>query len=597
MTVKTNNKIAETSKPGNSFKRYLSLKLATAALLSAPLLASAGTWTPLTNQPTFLNPPSQCAIYHNPLCAPSGQYSYGGVLAANLLTNGSVLVEGIVVDDTGNFKFVEYKLTPDIYGNYVNGTWSQVASLPDAFDSATNVTGWGPETLNGGIMPDGRVLYQGGEYSGNVPRNNVIGAPLGYGFALDGRGAIYDPVADTWTPLPPPNSQNLYPAVAPVLSGWNSVYSYPRYPFPFTGDLVNAIGDSPATFLADGRYMVGPKLSEQTFILDANTLTWTSTGTGKNDVNAESGWTLLPNGKVLSIDVYISYWFGLIPAYPGGGENAQLYDPTTGEWTSAGFTPSALSDFPDGEIGPAVLMADGRVWATGSNGNTALYNYKTNQWSPGPTFPTTTFNNQTLQLGANDVGAAVLPNGNVLIGADTYGEGAPTVFFEFDGNSLIPEPAIPNSSIVGGVIMLELPSGQILEFDETTDVEIYTPSNAIKNNHLSRYYVPVILSAPHNVQPNQSYLLAGKGLNGVSQGAMYGDDWQTATNYPLVRITNQKTGHVFYSRTYDFSSMAVASSDTVTTKFEVPASQEHGPSNLEVVTNGIPSKPVHINVK
>jgi hypothetical protein len=31
----------------------------------------------------------------------------------------------------------------------------------------------------------------------------------------------------------------------------------------------------------------------------------------------------------------------------------------------------------------------------------------------------------------------------------------------------------------------------------------------------------------------------------------YGDDSQAAANYPLVRITNDRTGHVFYSRTHD----------------------------------------------
>jgi hypothetical protein len=77
----------------------------------------------------------------------------------------------------------------------------------------------------------------------------------------------------------------------------------------------------------------------------------------------------------------------------------------------------------------------------------------------------------------------------------------------------------------------------------------------------------------------------------MSQGAAYGDDVQAATNYPLVRITNLRTGHVRYSRTHDHSSMAVASNDLVTTYFDVPAGQEPGLSELEVVANGIPSFP------
>jgi len=57
---------------------------------------------------------------------------------------------------------------------------------------------------------------------------------------------------------------------------------------------------------------------------------------------------------------------------------------------------------------------------------------------------------------------------------------------------------------------------------------------------------------------------------------MFGDEGQSATNYPLVRITNLRTHHVFYSRTHDHSSMAVASDDEVSTHFDVPSRQEFG---------------------
>ena len=75
--------------------------------------ARAGEWTPLANQPTFLNPPSLCAQYPNANCAPAGGYSYGFVLNANLLTDGSILVEAVAVDDSYDYAFVEYKLTPE----------------------------------------------------------------------------------------------------------------------------------------------------------------------------------------------------------------------------------------------------------------------------------------------------------------------------------------------------------------------------------------------------------------------------------------------------------------------------------------------------
>jgi hypothetical protein len=83
----------------------------------------------------------------------------------------------------------------------------------------------------------------------------------------------------------------------------------------------------------------------------------------------------------------------------------------------------------------------------------------------------------------------------------------------------------------------------------------------------------------------------------MSQASAYGDDYQSATNYPLVRITNNQTGYVFYSRTHNHNGMAVASGDLVSTHFDVPANQERGPSRLEVVVNGIPSASVAVMVK
>jgi len=41
----------------------------------------------------------------------------------------------------------------------------------------------------------------------------------------------------------------------------------------------------------------------------------------------------------------------------------------------------------------------------------------------------------------------------------------------------------------------------------------------------------------------------------------------------------------------------VASQATVSTKFDVPASIETGASTLEVVANGIPSKPVSVTIQ
>jgi hypothetical protein len=89
------------------------------------------------------------------------------------------------------------------------------------------------------------------------------------------------------------------------------------------------------------------------------TLTWTETGTAtKNDFNAEAGWVPLPNGKVLTMDIYLDYWAGYIPTGPLD-ENTELYDSKTSPGTTTGTLNLPLTYFPIGEVGPALLRPDG----------------------------------------------------------------------------------------------------------------------------------------------------------------------------------------------------------------------------------------------
>jgi hypothetical protein len=78
---------------------------------------------------------------------------------------------------------------------------------------------------------------------------------------------------------------------------------------------------------------------------------------------------------------------------------------------------------------------------------------------------------------------------------------------------------------------------------------------------------------------------------------MYGDDAESATNYPLVRIKNNATGHVFYAKTHNHSTMAVATGSTsVSSDFDVAGATESGASTLAVVANGIPSSATSVTV-
>lgn len=532
-------------------------RISAAAVAASPAAASSSTaspWQPLNNQPPFTTT----------VC----NGGFPGAGNPLLLTDGSVIVQ-----DAGCPNW--WRLTPDNTGSYANGTWTQIGSLPP---------GYSPLYHSSAVLPDGRVIIMGGEY--NVV-DGVFFTP-----AWTAEGAIYDPVADAWTSVAPPP----FFSVIEIVPG---VYG-------------QTIGDAQSIVLANGTYMQADCCTFQSALLDPKTLTWTPTGAGKYDPNDEEGWTLLPNADVLAVDAYVP--LGGFPYIPSG-TNSELYNPATGSWHSAGSTIVQLWDSgltcgeanaapptPTFELGPAVLRSDGTVFYTGSNtcagetGNTAIYNSRTGHWHPGPTFPEV---DGVTDINIADGPASWEPNDKVLMMASPEYGSPPSFFFEWDGTHLQQVPGPPNAPTDGSYYgnMLVLPTGQILLTDFSGDIELYNPTIGAQDREFQRKIAPVVLNAPSLVARGGSYQVRGIGLNGVTQGAAYGDDVQGATNFPLVRITNLRTSHVFYSRTHDHSSMAVASDAVVSTHFDVPAVQERGLSLLQVVANGIASQPVLVFVR
>ncbi len=444
--------------------------------------------------------------------APDGAY------VEYLLTDGSVLVQGHGCSDW-------WKLTPSNTGSYINGTWIQVASLP---------AGYSPYATSGAVLADGRFLLTGGEYSN-----------CGAQFTLTNQSAIYDAKKNTWTMVAPP-------------TGWYD------------------IGDSPSVVLPDGKFLMGRKTNKDMAELDPVTLKWTAVGsTGKSDFDAEEGWTLMPDGTVLTYDVK-------------NNPNSEIYNRSTQTWTTAGSTVANLQGppvegcinyghnhvyCPPGETGPGILRPDGTVFATGalhqgaSTGHTAIYNPSTHKWTAGPDFP----NGDA----AGDSFAALLTNGNVLV-LGNFG-----TMYEFNGSTMTP-------TTQGYGSLMVLPNGQVL----VAGVAVYTSTGTYQSA-----WAPKITSSPASVTRGSTYKISGQQFNGLSQAASFGDEFGTATNYPLVRITNVATGHVFYAKTHNHSTMGVATgTTTVFTHFDVPAKMETGASTLQVVANGIPSKKVTITV-
>ena len=343
------------------------LILAAALLAGTSLGARAGSVTPVTNVPA------------------------DGVIYGFLLTDGSLLFQGGLLQDFYRFK-------PDSKGSYVNGTLYPAAALPPNYI---------PYATSGGVLPDGRVLLIGGEYT--LLSNNTLT------FSFTNQMAIYDPNADTWTMIAPP--------------------------FNTAGDW-DFIGNSPWALLPNGHLLLGEKFSKAMAEFNPKTLAWTNVSShAKDDIFAEEGFTLLPDGSVLDVNVTDpNFAQRFIPNV----------NPANSGWVNAGSTPERLPTIgdtnsakniiydngmrvyhPPGEIGPAILRPDGTVFATGAActikgaptdpdacvtyqpvAHSAVYDIKTNSWTAGPDLPT----HGTLGgEGAGDTWSSLLPNGNVLV--------------------------------------------------------------------------------------------------------------------------------------------------------------------------------------
>src|SRR5882757_2657794 len=124
----------------------------------------AGTWTDLNNQPG------------------------ANIDTMLLLTDGRVFAHEF---QSKNW----HTLTPPDSGDYRDGRWDQVASLPDnsaipaSFGGPTNA----PTFFASAVFADGRVFVAGGEYNlANPNSNDTLAAQ------------IFDPRNGHWTAIPTP---------------------------------------------------------------------------------------------------------------------------------------------------------------------------------------------------------------------------------------------------------------------------------------------------------------------------------------------------------------------------------------------------------
>jgi len=416
-----------------------------------------------------------------------------------LLTDGTVMVQGY---SPGNNWM---RLTPDATGSYVNGTWSNRApmSIPRLYFASH-------------VLQSGNVWVLGGEYAG-------FGLPA----VWTNTGERYNTLTNTWSPIA----------------------HHPETQF----------GDDPSMLLSNGKILAGSIGTRNSYLYDIATNTWSfAAAKVYNDRSDEEGWVKLPDGSVLTYDLFQSI--------ATGGSYAEKYVPATNKWvsispsdgTASGFIPQLSSPAIGFELGPLVRLQDGRIFVIGATEHTAFYDPSNNSWAPGPDI-IGTINGNPARFGADDAPAAVLPNGHVLFTADAGPAlgifRPPTEVFDFDPNTnTISQVASPTPDLaqVPAFItrMLMLPTGQVLFSDTDTQLWVYTPDGA----------------APQNLRPSVQgiqyqgggvFVLTGMRLNGQNAGSNYGDDVETDENYPIVRLTAQN-GKVFYARTTNWSTTEVA---------------------------------------
>jgi Immunoglobulin I-set domain/Kelch motif len=470
-----------------------------------------------------------------------------------LLSDGTVLCANNPDLYSGNAGFVWYRLTPDPFGHYTEGEWSDISSMHDSRLAYTSQ-----------LLADGRLFVAGGEYG-------------------SGRSTaeIYDPLDDTWTYVNPPAS---------ILD--------PTQPSPSpAGGPNQGFVDSESTVLPNGNVLinpVSPKAKQVAVIYNPISNTWSNAGIATGIMD-EASWVKLPDGSVLTVNTDTN--------------NSERYIPSLNQWIQDKNLPVSiwqpLGTNYAGETGPAFLLPNGNAIFFGGNGHTAIYtpSGSTNfgNWIAGPDIPG--------GLGSADGPGAMMPNGIILLTATqppfVDGSGKlnftkPTSFFEYDYSAgpvgtftQVNGPTGLTESLQSeGMCMLMLPDGSVLFSDSTEQnfpatgakLYVYVPSG----NQVSTGRPSISTITPN---ADGSFHLTGYNLNGISEGGSYGDDEQMSTDYPIIQFQDTNNAHIDYGRTFNWTGRGGAYG-AGTVEFTLPAGLIPQTYLVSVSANGIISDPV-----
>ncbi len=448
------------------------------------------------------------------------------------------------------------------------GTWTALANSPPAGVNHAMVLSDGTIYTDNGngdccrLTPDIHGSYQNGTWtrltsmnysrlffaSSVLTNGNIFVAGGEYG---SGRrhAELFDPLNNVWTKIPDP------------------------LPGPAFSDAIGKI-------LPNGNVLVAP-VSQFGGCLIYNVAgnSWLSAGSALNQ--NETCWVKLISDCILTIDT--------------GAQTSEHYVPSLNQWVVDGNVPVPVYGW-GAELGGGFLLPNGKVFYIGGSTNTAIYTPGATVTSPGSWVAGPPMVFDAGELGAVDAPSAMMVNGKILCALGPVGGfNSPTSFYEYDyiSNAFTAVSAPGGGSTYGSapyvLSFLCLPDGNVLMVggQNSTSLYIYTPDGTPLAQG-----VPGIASITENL--NGSYHLIGTNLNGISEGAAYGDDEQMDSNYPLVRMTNTTSGNVYFARTFNWNSTSVQTGNKlVTTEFSLPQSLPAGTYSLVVLANGNPSAPTN----
>jgi len=431
-----------------------------------------------------------------------------------------------------------YILSPASDGTYENGTWTGPYNMQ---------SGYSPFFFSSVVFLDGiHVAAEGGEYNNGSASWTTLGS---YG-TLTPFGSL------SWVSNSPP-------------TGWGT------------------IGDAQSSLMANGKYLQANCCTKQTAYWNGPN-SWTA---GPNVLavrNDESGYTSLPDGRVLMVDVQVNSNCG------NSTKSSEYLDPNDNTWHCGPQLTQQLWQQSDQELGSAVLFypsakyPKGGVFQMGGNAVASnVLDFNSFTWATGPTLS---------NLDQADGPGALEPNGLVLeqLSPGLFNSGCQ--FAEFDPvagtlTNTANSSQCPGDSSYEGHMMI-FPTGQIGSIGFETQIHLYKGKAGVVSG-----VAPTIIPATNSyLGGSKNNILYGIQLNGLTENNAYGDDYQMATNYPLIRFTDSNN-KVWYGFTHDDSNHSIAQGNVSYTKFDLNPAMPPGNYTMQVVTNGIGSNSVQVRIR